>query len=118
MSDQQRVQAAKNEDELQRSAVIERLAAEAGETRWVLDVNEVAVNSAPLNIIQAGFADLDSAGDGEDDDDYDEEEAENKLAVRMVEGRMVFGQVSTISAYNFLGIHIANLFLPRIENLT
>ena len=67
-----------------------KIAAEAGETHWVLNVKEPQLQNAPLNIIQAGFADLDSAGDesaesGEEQDDNDH---------GFVPGRMVFGQVS------------------------
>jgi hypothetical protein len=89
-SDQQRVQAAQTEEELQRSAVMERLAAEAGETRWVLNVREPAARSAPLDIVHASFADLDPPAD---DNAEDDEGTESKPMARLVAGRMVFGKV-------------------------
>lgn len=92
LSDQQRLQAAQAEEDLQRSAVMMRLAAEAGETHWVLNVKEPVVQNTPLNIVQTGFADLDSLEDGSAES-REEEEDENAMA-RFVAGRMVFGQVS------------------------
>lgn len=89
LSDQQRLQAAQAEEELQRSAVMARLAAEAGETHWVLNVKEPRAKDAPMNIIQAGFADLDSV----DDESSDSEDANNGATTRFVAGRMVFGQL-------------------------
>ena len=70
-----------------------RLAAEAGETHWVLNVKEPRAKDAPMNIIQAGFADLDSV----DDESSDGEDANNGATTRFVAGRMVFGQVSRLT---------------------
>jgi hypothetical protein len=91
LSDQQRLQAAQAEEHLQRSAVIARLAAEAGETHWVLNVKEPAVQKTTLNIVHTGFADLDGA---DDEESGNEEEDEEGASTKFVAGRMIFGQVS------------------------
>ncbi|KIW07290.1 uncharacterized protein PV09_02142 [Verruconis gallopava] len=91
LSDQQRLEKTRAEEELQRNAIIERLAAEAGETRWVLNVKEPAVETRPFTVVQTGFADLDSA-ENDDQGSEDSEEGEEST-VRFVKGRMVFGQI-------------------------
>ena len=52
-SDRQRLAAAEAEEERQRSAVMDRLAAEAGETRWVLDVKSSAQHRTMWADLQA-----------------------------------------------------------------
>ena len=99
-SDLQKVKAAQAEEELRRSAVIERLAAEAGETRWVLNVKEPERTENGLVIIETGFADIDAvpktapskAANGID-------QSEESLSVQTVAGRMVFGKVSPSIPY-------------------
>lgn len=71
-----------------------KIAAEAGETHWVLSVNEPNVPHAPLHIIQTGFADLDAVGDQSSDED---EKYNENATTRFVAGRMVFGQVSSVA---------------------
>lgn len=94
-SDQQRLQAAQDQEALQRSAVIDKIAAEAGETRWVLDAQEPVVHNSPLKIVYAGFADLDSA-----EDDNSDKEVNKNSSPSLGAGRMVFGQVSAFQAYS------------------
>jgi hypothetical protein len=93
-NDQERLRKAQAEEEAQRSAVMARIAAEAGETHWVLNVKEPQVPDAPLNIIQAGFADLDAIGN---DTESEDEKYNENATTRFVEGRMVFGQVSRVA---------------------
>lgn len=94
-SDQQRLKAAQDQDALQRSAVIDKIAAEAGETRWILDAQEPVVANSPLKVVYAGFADLDSV-----EDDTSERAFDKKPSSSLSAGRMVFGQVSTLQAYS------------------
>lgn len=82
-SDYDAVQAAVAAEEAKRAAAMERQAAEAGETRWVLSFMEPEKESrrkSSLNVVSAGYADLDNADD-EDDEDH----------VPQV-GRMAFGK--------------------------
>jgi hypothetical protein len=88
-NDQLAIQAALAQEEQKRSHAIERQAAEAGETRWVLSERNMGPPAPKLQIVHAGFAELDAAGAmGEDD----EMELSNEL--RQVAGRMSFGKVS------------------------
>lgn len=64
--DQKAVQAALEEEERKRQAALERQAIELGDSRWVLDVQGLASKSSvathtPLNIVQVGFAQIDSS---------------------------------------------------------
>ena len=92
ISDHQRLQAAKAQEELQRNAVMARLAAEAGETHWVLNVKEPTAQTTTLNVVQAGFADLDAKDDHHSESG--EESDQDDMTSGFVAGRMVFGQVS------------------------
>ncbi|TVY75603.1 hypothetical protein LSUE1_G008011 [Lachnellula suecica] len=64
LADQRAVQKALADEEAKRQAVLERQAAEAGDTRWVLsfeDQKQVAASSAlALRVVQTGYANLDS----------------------------------------------------------
>lgn len=69
------MQAALAAEELKRTQAIERQAAEAGETRWVLSFREPEKEAATgaLRVVTAGFAAIDSGepmdGTGEDGDE-------------------------------------------------
>jgi hypothetical protein len=82
-SEMESIQAAVAEEELKRSLAIEKHAAELGETRWVLSIQEQeAPKGDELVIEPLSFAEIDSASDSEDD----ESERRNK-------GRTTFGKV-------------------------
>jgi hypothetical protein len=87
--DQLAIQAALAQEEQKRSHAIERQAAEAGESRWVLSERSMELPAPKLRIVQTGWAELDS-NDMEDEDD----EEESRPQLRQVAGRMVFGKVS------------------------
>lgn len=97
-SDQRAIQAALAEEELKRSAAVERQAAEAGESRWMLSVKQPAIAAPAFRIVQASFADIDSTSSG---DDHEEGEYEESPAGKRVAGRMSFGKVSLITGMNF-----------------
>lgn len=81
-SDLEAVNAAVAAEELKRNQAIERAAAEAGETRWVLSFSEPekeARQRNALRVVSAGYADLDN------EDDSDEDEVPQT-------GRMSFGK--------------------------
>ncbi|KAH7042595.1 hypothetical protein B0J12DRAFT_702247 [Macrophomina phaseolina] len=83
-SDLEAVNAAIAAEELKRDQALERAAAEAGETRWVLSFREPekeARQRNALRVVSAGYADLDN----EDDSDDDDEEVPQT-------GRMSFGK--------------------------
>ena len=90
--DAQRLQAAQEQEELKHKEVMDRIAAEAGETRWVLSVKEPPVQSSGPIIIHTGFADIDAASE---DDQSDEDDGIK--ASKTVPGRMMFGTVRQIS---------------------
>ncbi|KAI0902387.1 hypothetical protein F4806DRAFT_490861 [Annulohypoxylon nitens] len=69
--DQAAVQAAIAEEERKRQEALVQHAAEAGDARWVLDITDKAIGSrgevhAPLNVVQVGFAQIDSQIDPSD----------------------------------------------------
>jgi hypothetical protein len=63
LADQKAIQAALDAEEAKRQAALERQAAEAGDTRWVLSFegqNSLQVAPKPaLRVVQAGYASLD-----------------------------------------------------------
>ncbi|KAJ9130335.1 hypothetical protein NKR23_g12252 [Pleurostoma richardsiae] len=66
------VQAALEEEERKRQAALDRQAAESGDTHWVLDIRKPVSNSdlavkTPLNVVQVGFAQIDSIDASEED---------------------------------------------------
>jgi hypothetical protein len=68
--DHEAVQAALQEEEKKRQAAIEKQAAELGDSHWVLDVPVPAGRSGggpqkPLNVVQVGFAHIDTTNPGE-----------------------------------------------------
>ncbi|KAK8162363.1 hypothetical protein IWX90DRAFT_487165 [Phyllosticta citrichinensis] len=74
-TDYDAVQAAVAAEEAKRAAAMERQAAEAGETRWVLSFMEPEKESrqkGSLNVVSAGYADLDNANGDDDEDDEDD----------------------------------------------
>ncbi|OJD33006.1 zinc knuckle protein [Diplodia corticola] len=71
-SDLEAVNAAIAAEELKRTKAIDRAAAEAGETRWVLSFREPekeARQMNPLRVMSAGYAALDNGDDSDEDDD-------------------------------------------------
>jgi hypothetical protein len=65
LADRTAVQAALASEEAKRQAALEKQAAEAGDTRWVLSFEDqkllAASSPLTLRIVQAGFANLDSS---------------------------------------------------------
>jgi hypothetical protein len=84
LSDYDVAQAALAEEELKRSQAIERQAAELGETKWVLSVQQPKAQGNNLQIVSASFGDID-ASDSESEED-------GKDTVRP-SGRMTYGKV-------------------------
>ncbi|KAF2403065.1 hypothetical protein EJ06DRAFT_318815 [Trichodelitschia bisporula] len=75
-SDIELVQAAVQAEELKRTQAIERQAADAGETKWVLTVRDPSPAAPLAHIVRTGFADIDAAGlDDSGDGDNDEQTA-------------------------------------------
>ena len=61
-------------DELHQQSVIEKQAADAGESRWVLNVKDVQpVVSSGFNIVQASWADIDSTRDVDEGEIFDDD---------------------------------------------
>ena len=91
-SDYEAVRAALAAEELKRAQAIERQAAEAGETRWVLsfrdpeESGEGKGREPALKVVSAGFAVIDAVGDGE-------LSKEEEGVGRTVGGRRRFGKV-------------------------
>ncbi|KAK8048652.1 hypothetical protein PG994_010382 [Apiospora phragmitis] len=74
MVNQQAVQAAIDEGEKKREEAIVKHAAELGDARWVLDIPDSPFNSLyqvkkPLNVVQVGYAQIDSPDATENDTD-------------------------------------------------
>ncbi|KAI2472008.1 hypothetical protein F4781DRAFT_428777 [Annulohypoxylon bovei var. microspora] len=88
--DQAAVQAAIAEEERKRQEALVQHAAELGDARWVLDIEDKAVASdskiqTPLNVVQVGFAQIDSQIDPSDAVGLDDaESADNSHARTMV----------------------------------
>jgi hypothetical protein len=80
------MQAAIADEEAKRIEVVERLAAEKGDTRWVLSVRRPVVKTDELKVQVAGWADIDEASGDSEEEEVEEEEAPS--------GRMRFGKVS------------------------
>lgn len=58
------MQAALAEEEKKREAAIEKRALELGDARWVLDAHVPCIGTGvhpPLNVVQVGFAQIDSS---------------------------------------------------------
>ena len=79
LTDRAAIQAALVEEEAKRQAVLERQAAEAGDTRWVLSFEDQKSMSngatLPLRIVQAGYANLDGSPTSKiisTDDDFED----------------------------------------------
>lgn len=91
-SDYEAVRAALAAEELKRAQAIERQAAEAGETRWVLSFRDLEESGEgkgrgpALKVVSAGFAVIDAVGDGE-------LSKEEEGVGRTVGGRRRFGKV-------------------------
>jgi hypothetical protein len=94
MADQRAIQAAMASEEAKREAALERAAAEAGDTRWVLSFeDQKQVQAAPalaLRVVQTGFANLDYAPSRIQ---YMEEEEEDKP---VMVGRRSFGKFNRV----------------------
>jgi hypothetical protein len=76
-------------EEAKKNAFIERAAAEAGETKWVLSVTDDKKPSATpvLRIVEAGYGAIDSGAPIPESDDEEEEEQSAGMA-----GRRSFGK--------------------------
>jgi hypothetical protein len=76
-------------EEAKKNAFIERAAAEAGETKWVLSLsdNKPATAAPALRIVEAGYGAIDSGAPIPESDDDEEEEQSAGMA-----GRRSFGK--------------------------
>lgn len=105
-SDQRAIQAALAEEEIKRSAAVERQAAEAGESRWMLSVHQPKIAPPAFQVVQASFAEIDSTVS---DDEQEEGEYNDSPAEKRVAGRMSFGKVRFNRAYDGSCHHQSNL---------
>ena len=76
-------------EEAKKNAFIERAAAEAGETKWVLSLSDAKPSTAAstLRIVEAGYAAIDSGAPIPDSDDEDDQDQSAGMA-----GRRSFGK--------------------------
>jgi hypothetical protein len=93
-------------EEAKKNAFIERAAAEAGETKWVLSVtNDKPTTVAPvLRIVEAGYGAIDSGVPIPESDDDEEEERSAGIA-----GRRSFGKFNK-------AVEVSALFSLFTEN--
>ncbi|KAK1827251.1 hypothetical protein QBC39DRAFT_420764 [Podospora conica] len=71
-AEHQAIRAALEEEERKRLVAVEKRAAELGDSHWVLDgARHTKKASAPLKIVQVGYAQIDYAGTRDDDDAVD-----------------------------------------------
>ncbi|KAF2488351.1 hypothetical protein BU16DRAFT_587117 [Lophium mytilinum] len=93
-SDYVAMQAALAAEEAKRSEAVERQAAEAGETRWVLSFREdqAARGKVQMRVVQAGFAEIDGEGG--------EESSEDEGGSGLGGGRMRFGKGKKVQVTN------------------
>jgi hypothetical protein len=105
LSDYERGQAALAEEELKRSKAIDRQAAELGETKWVLSIQEPKVERSSLKIVSASFADIDASDDESDDAG---EETTSRAS-----GRISYGKVWARSLRTVLTLTLIFLIASR-----
>lgn len=82
----QAVQAALAAEEAKRQEALERQAAEAGETKWVLNLPGSEVAPLGFTVVNAGYSVLDAAGS-----DLHEEENEDEEGRPSMPGRKSYG---------------------------
>lgn len=97
------VTAAIEAEELKRQQVIDRAAAEAGETKWVLSVQQQSAHTtqAPFKIVTAGYGAIDlrgAPGGTLDDNDASEDEPTQHVARTRpgLQGRRSFGKFNKV----------------------
>ena len=85
LSDQQAIQAALDAEEAKRSEALEKIAAERGETKWVLSFvdEQRGERNGGLRVAKAGYGDIDGGGWGADGGGSER---------KGVSGRMSFGR--------------------------
>lgn len=88
---QNAVQAALAAEEEKRIQALERHAADSGETRWVLSVQEQPRPQQSLDVVTAGFGDIDSL-DHEEDSLFDKGDEDDDIAPGPT-GRRIFGKM-------------------------
>ncbi|KAB8360827.1 hypothetical protein FH972_024561 [Carpinus fangiana] len=96
-ADQEAIQAVQAQEDAKREAVLEKLAEEAGDTKWVLQTHASAKPS--LRVFNAGYGAIDrraitnEATGNEDSEDDDEEQHDNKSQVAgQAFGRKSYGK--------------------------
>ncbi|PQE34099.1 zinc knuckle protein [Rutstroemia sp. NJR-2017a WRK4] len=96
LADNRAIRAALEEEEAKKQAALDRAAAEAGDTRWVLsfeDRKHLDKPTSTLRVVQAGFANLDLPSPIQAHSGYDDVAVEDKPA--MV-GRRSFGKFNRV----------------------
>lgn len=96
-NDSQAVQDLMAADELKRQQAIDRAGADAGETKWVLSVqnSQPRTVETPLRIVTAGYGAIDSNAAARMADDEDDESSEDEIitvARPGLQGRRSFGK--------------------------
>ncbi|KAL2354768.1 hypothetical protein BJ546DRAFT_1061061 [Cryomyces antarcticus] len=95
-SDLQAVQAAMAAEELKRTAALERAAADAGESKWVLSFQDPddSIPKNALNVLSIGFSMLDSPGTYNHHSSAEDEEDEQVRRPQVI-GRRSFGKFNS-----------------------
>ena len=101
LADSRAVQAALASEEAKRQAALEKQAAEAGDTRWVLSFEDQKLSAASspltLRVVQAGFANIDSSAS---EIVFDEDDEETKP---VMVGRRSFGKFNKVIEVSLTG---------------
>lgn len=88
-SDQQKIQDALAEEDRKRQQVLDRQAADAGDTKWRLSSSS-AVKTKVLNVISAGYSQIDMSRNA--DNRQEEVDSEDESPARTSSGRKSFGR--------------------------
>ena len=104
LADQRAIQTALAAEEAKRQVALERQAADAGDTRWVLKFNQDINGSngqatATLHVIQTGFSAIDNALPGDVSNTQDEEWISDRAKIT---GRRSFGKFTRTSVVGFV----------------
>jgi hypothetical protein len=74
-SDDQVIQAALQAEEAKRAQLLDRQAAEAGESKWVIDTPRKVANPVGFTVVSAGYSVIDAHKEDAQDDEERKEEA-------------------------------------------
>lgn len=96
-SEQQIIADYNEAEERKRQAVIDRAAAEAGETKWVLSVQAPAQTPPVMRVVTAGYGAIDTRDAGfEGSEDEDEEKEVVRVRPALQGGRRSWGKFNKV----------------------